>query len=87
MQMEQIFKTPSQDTLVDLPPHAVVLPDYDIAIPKIPQREDKVMRFEELNSLMKDNNHKMTTLLKLTQKRMKNEQYARELNNIQRINR
>lgn len=83
----KIFKTPSQDTLVDLPPHAVVLPDYDIAIPKIPQREDKVMRFEELNSLMKDNNHKMTTLLKLTQKRMKNEQYARELNNIQRINR
>lgn len=83
----KIFKTPSQDTLVDLPPHAVVLPDYDIAIPKIPQREDKVMRFDELSSLMKDNNHKMTTLLKLTQKRMKNEQYARELNNIQRINR
>lgn len=88
----RMFKTPSTDTLVDLPQHAVVLPDFAAAmamqkLPDIPERKDRIVGLEELTTLMKDSNQKMTTLLKITERKMKNDRYARELNNVRPVKR
>lgn len=88
----RMFKTPSTDTLVDLPQHAVVLPDFAAAmamqkLPDIPERKDRIVGLEELTTLMKDSNQKMTTLLKMTERKMKNDRYARELNNVRPVKR
>lgn len=53
------YKTPATDTLVDLPAHSVVMPDFDkaleeVALPTIPTKTkdipDYVAKFDELNN-------------------------------------
>lgn len=87
----QIFKTPSTDTLVDLPKHSIVLPDFKAEIgamkaPDIPV-VDRVISFEELSTLLKEGNQKTDTLVKMLRQNAKNEIYERELNKIKRISR
>ena len=85
----RIFKTPSKDTLVELPKHAVVLPDFASALEnKLPNMNtDRVLSFEELSDLMRDGNSKTDKLIKMFSKQMKNDLYARELNKVRRITR
>lgn len=86
----KVFKTPSTNTLVDLPEHSIVLPDFNAAmqkVPDIPDREDRIIDFSELSSVTKDTNQKIDSLLKMMQRKIKNDTYARELNNIRRIKR
>lgn len=85
----RIFKTPSKDTLVELPKHAMVLPDFASALEnKLPNMNtDRVLSFEELSDLMRDGNSKTDKLIKMFSKQMKNDLYARELNKVRRITR
>lgn len=87
----KVFRTPSTDTLVDLPPHSVVLPDFNAEMnamkaPDMPMN-DRVISFEELSALLKEGNQKTDTLLKMFRQNIKNELYARELNKVNRITR
>lgn len=87
----KVFRTPSTDTLVDLPPHSVVLPDFNaemntLKAPDI-HMSDRVISFEELSALLKEGNQKTDTLLKMFRQNIKNELYARELNKVNRITR
>nr|DAM73895.1 MAG TPA: tail tape measure protein [Caudoviricetes sp.] len=87
----KVFRTPSTDTLVDLPPHSVVLPDFNAEMnamkaPDMPMN-DRVISFEELSVLLKEGNQKTDALLKMFRQNIKNELYARELNKVNRITR
>jgi hypothetical protein len=87
----KVFRTPSTDTLVDLPPHSVVLPDFNaemntLKAPDI-HMSDRAISFEELSALLKEGNQKTDTLLKMFRQNIKNELYARELNKVNRITR
>lgn len=81
-----IYKTPATDTLVDLPAHAVVFPDFNkaMAMPKLPQmpeKEDRVISFEELSGLMKENNKSMRDLVGKYKKTARIGKYGKELSN------
>lgn len=81
----RIFKTPAVDTLVDLPKHAIVMPDYNMAIagmkvPIMPEKEERFISFNELEKLLKENNKQGQSLLKYIQRNTKSERYTRELN-------
>ena len=86
----RIFKTPSTDTLVELPKHAIVLPDFAAALEnKVPtmDKTDRVISFQELSDLMKEGNNKTERLLKTFNRQIKNQMYERELNKVKRITR
>lgn len=87
----KVFRTPSTDTLVDLPPHSVVLPDFNAGMNTLKAPDihmsDRAISFEELSSLLKEGNQKTDTLLKMFRQNIKNELYARELNKVNRITR
>lgn len=86
----RIFKTPSTDTLVELPKHAIVLPDFAAALEnKVPtmDKTDRVISFQELSDLMKEGNNKTERLLKTFNRQIKNQLYERELNKVRRITR
>ena len=86
----RIFKTPSTDTLVELPKHAIVLPDFAAALEnKVPMMDktDKVISFQELSDLMREGNNKTERLLKTFNRQIKNQLYERELNKVRRITR
>lgn len=86
----RIFKTPSTDTLVELPKHAIVLPDFAAALEnKVPtmDKTDRVISFQELSELMKEGNNKTERLLKTFNRQIKNQLYERELNKVRRITR
>lgn len=87
----KVFRTPSTDTLVDLPPHSVVLPDFNAGMNTLKAPDihmsDRAISFEELSALLKEGNQKTDTLLKMFRQNIKNELYARELNKVNRITR
>lgn len=86
----KIFKTPSVDTLVELPRHAMVLPDFNLAAEKLPEmpRVSSVdlSRVEAISSELKASSIENGKLLKSLVRRMeinaKNEIYEREFNRL-----
>lgn len=77
-----IFKTPATDTLVDLPAHSVVYPDFNktisafmTPIPRMPEKEDKVISFESLEKLMKENNSQLKKSIQVSAKDTKTNKY------------
>lgn len=77
-----IFKTPATDTLVDLPAHSVVYPDFNktisafmTPIPRMPEKEDKVISFEALEKLMKENNNQLKKSIQVSVKDTKTNKY------------
>lgn len=86
-----IYKTPSTDTLVDLPKHATVLPDFAMALnglpvlPSLKEREDRVISFEELSGLMKESNSKLGKIAVTLKKDKKNRGYNSGLFNVNKI--
>lgn len=86
----KIFKTPSVDTLVELPRHAMVLPDFNMAAEKLPEmpRVSNVdlSRVESISSELKASSIENGKLLKSLVRRMeinaKNDIYEREFNRL-----
>lgn len=77
-----LFKTPATDTLIDLPAHSVVYPDFNKAIsafmtpiPRMPEKEDKVISFEALEKLMKENNSQLKKSIGMAAKDTKTHKY------------
>ena len=77
-----LFKTPATDTLIDLPAHSVVYPDFNKAIsafmtpiPRMPEKEDKVISFESLEKLMKENNSQLKKSIGMAAKDTKTHKY------------
>lgn len=77
-----LFKTPATDTLIDLPAHSVVYPDFNKAIsafmtpiPRMPEKEDKVISFEALEKLMKENNNQLKKSIGMAAKDTKTHKY------------
>lgn len=86
----RIFKTPSTDTLVELPKHAMVIPDFAAGLEQAKismNKTDRVISFEELSGLVREGNNKTDKLIQIIMRHNKNEVYARELSNIRRIKR
>lgn len=86
----RIFKTPSTDTLVELPKHAMVIPDFAAGLEQAKismNKTDRVISFEELSGLVREGNSKTDKLIQIIMRHNKNEVYARELSNIRRIKR
>lgn len=87
-----LFKTPATDTLVDLPAHAVVYPDFNqalsgfVKLPPMPEKkEDRVISFGELSGLMKANNKQVKTLVTGVTKDRHNRHYQGELKGIHKL--
>ena len=83
-----LFKTPATDTLIDLPAHSVVYPDFNKAIsafmgpiPRMPEKEDKVISFEALEKLMKENNSQLKKSIQVSMKDTKMNKYYNMINN------
>lgn len=84
----KVYKTPSVDTLVDLPKHAMVLPDFNAGVEKLPE----MPRFEATSTVnvdlskLEESSIENGKLLRLVLNRMeinaKNEIYARELSRL-----
>ena len=84
----KVYKTPAVDTLVDLPKHAMVLPDFNAGVEKLPE----MPRFETTSTVnvdlskLEESSIENGKLLRLVLKRMeinaKNEIYARELSRL-----
>ena len=84
----KVYKTPAVDTLVDLPKHAMVLPDFNAGVEKLPE----MPRFEATSTVnvdlskLEESSIENGKLLRLVLKRMeinaKNEIYARELSRL-----
>ena len=82
----KIYKTPAVDTLVDLPRHAVVLPDFGAAaerLPEMPQVNSVVnVDNSKLEALSKENGKLLRQLIRRMEINAKNEIYARELERL-----
>lgn len=82
----RIFKTPDTDTLVELPKHAMVLPDFNYAVEKLPdiqRQETKVsVDLTKLEMATAENNRLLKGLINRMEINAKNEIYARELNRL-----
>ena len=82
----RIFKTPDTDTLVELPKHAMVLPDFNYAVEKLPdiqRQETKVsVDLTKLEMATTENNRLLKGLINRMEINAKNEIYARELNRL-----
>lgn len=88
----KIFKTPATDTLVELPKHSIVYPDFNDALVQLP----KMTKFEEhpidlsrlesssvrLESQSAENNRLLRNLITRMEINARNEVYARELNRL-----
>ena len=86
----RVFKTPDTDTLVELPKHAMVLPDFNYAVEKFPdipktERID-LSRLEassaKLEAATMENNRLLRGLINRMEINARNEIYARELNRL-----
>lgn len=86
----RVFKTPDTDTLVELPKHAMVLPDFNYAVEKFPdipktERID-LSRLEassaKLEAATLENNRLLRGLINRMEINARNEIYARELNRL-----
>lgn len=86
-----MYRTPNKDTLVDLPKHSVVLPDFNVAMNKLPvlpnNGQDRVLSFEGLASLLRDNNKQIKNFAGLYNRERRNNRYSRELLNVKTISR
>ena len=82
----RIFKTPDTDTLVELPKHAMVLPDFNYAVEKLPdiQRQETKVSIDltKLEMATAENNRLLKGLINRMEINAKNEIYARELNRL-----
>lgn len=82
----RIFKTPDTDTLVELPKHAMVLPDFNYAVEKLPdiQRQETKVNIDltKLETATAENNKLLKGLINRMEINAKNEIYARELNRL-----
>ena len=82
----KVYKTPAVDTLVDLPRHAVVLPDFGAAaerLPEMPQVNSVVnVDNSKLEALSKENGKLLRQLIRRMEINAKNEIYARELERL-----
>ena len=82
----RIFKTPGTDTLVELPKHAMVLPDFNYAVEKLPdiQRQETKVNIDltKLETATIENNRLLKGLINRMEINAKNEIYARELNRL-----
>lgn len=87
-----LFKTPATDTLIDLPAHSVVYPDFNKAIsafmapiPRMPEKEEKVISFESLEKLMKENNNQLKKSIGVAAKDTKTNKYLGLMYNFNKI--
>ena len=82
----RVFKTPDTDTLVELPKHAMVLPDFNYAVEKLPdiQRQETKVNIDltKLETATIENNRLLKGLINRMEINAKNEIYARELNRL-----
>ena len=82
----RVFKTPDTDTLVELPKHAMVLPDFNYAVEKFPdiQRQETKVNIDltKLETATAENNKLLKGLINRMEINAKNEIYARELNRL-----
>ncbi len=82
----RVFKTPDTDTLVELPKHAMVLPDFNYAVEKLPdiQRQETKVSIDltKLEMATAENNRLLKGLINRMEINAKNEIYARELNRL-----
>lgn len=82
----RIFKTPDTDTLVELPKHAMVFPDFNYAVEKLPdiQRQETKVNIDltKLETATAENNRLLKGLINRMEINAKNEIYARELNRL-----
>lgn len=82
----RVFKTPDTDTLVELPKHAMVFPDFNYAVEKLPdiQRQETKVNIDltKLETATAENNRLLKGLINRMEINAKNEIYARELNRL-----
>lgn len=88
----RIFKTPSSDTLLNLPEHSMVLPDFNMAmeemkILKAPCENRDSIGIEKLSEQFKESNKSLHELVRRSIIESKNSRYTRELNNVHSIKR
>ena len=79
-----VYKTPSTDTLIDLPEHSIVLPDYSKAInafafeklPAMPVRHtDSAIKLSEMEGLFKTTNKQIGAFMSSFNRYKKNQRY------------
>lgn len=81
----KIFKTPAVDTLVNLPEHSKVLPDFNEALnlPDIPSGDNIVnIDTTEIKKYIIENNHLLKKFIARMERDAKNAIYERELNRL-----
>lgn len=82
----KIYKTPAVDTLVDLPKHAVVLPDFSKAVDKLPEKPNNhsVIKLDngKLETYSMENNKLLKMLIVRMERDARNAVYDRELNRL-----
>ena len=82
----KIFKTPSVDTLVELPKHAMVLPDFNMAAEKLPEmpRIDNSVKIDisKLEASSIENGKLLKSLVRRMEINAKNDIYEREFNRL-----
>lgn len=81
----KIFKTPAVDTLVNLPEHSKVLPDFNEALnlPDIPGGDNiSNIDITEIKKYMVENNHILKKFITRMERDAKNAIYERELNRL-----
>lgn len=82
----KIFKTPSVDTLVELPRHAMVLPDFNMAAEKLPEmpRIDNSVKIDisKLEASSIENGKLLKSLVRRMEINAKNDIYEREFNRL-----
>lgn len=88
----RIFKTPSSDTLLNLPEHSMILPDFNLAmeemkILKAPRENRDNIGIEKLSEQFKESNKSLHELVRRSIIESKNSRYTRELNNVHSIKR
>lgn len=80
------YKTPSTDTLVDLPKHAIVLPDFNKAADKLPDMPNvgSVVNvdFSRLEASTAENGKILKAMARRMEINAKNEIYEREFNRL-----
>lgn len=80
------YKTPATDTLIDLPKHAIVLPDFNKAAEKLPDMPNvgSVVNvdFSRLEASTAENGKILKAMARRMEINAKNEIYERELNRL-----
>lgn len=82
----KIYKTPAVDTLIDLPRHAVVLPDFSKAMEKLPEKPNNhsVIKIDntKLETYSMENNKLLKMLIVRMERDARNAVYDRELSRL-----